>query len=44
MIFACTDRLAMKAAFDALVAKVVEPEMTCFGDWGVCDCIGIIPP
>lgn len=33
-----------KAAFDALLVQVDEPAMTCFGDWGVCDCIEIMPP
>ncbi|MBK9753509.1 MAG: hypothetical protein IPO88_08385 [Nannocystis sp.] len=28
-----------QAAFDAFVAQVAEPEMTCFGDWDVCECI-----
>ena len=48
---AVSERLAIinnpklpKAAFDALIAKVVEPAMHCFGDWGVCDCIGIRSP
>ena len=33
-----------KAAFDGLLAQVAEPPLTCFGDWGVCDCIEITPP
>ena len=44
---AVTERLAIvntpklpQAAFDAFVAQVVEPEMSCFGDWGICDCTG----
>jgi hypothetical protein len=32
-----------EAAFAALLTQVDEPAMTCFGDWGVCDCIEIIP-
>lgn len=32
-----------QAAFDAFVAQVSEPEKTCFGDWGVCECIYFNP-
>lgn len=33
-----------QAEVDAFLAQVSAPEMTCFGDWGVCDCVEIIPP
>lgn len=33
-----------QAAFDAFLAQVSEPEMTCFGGWDVCECIWINPP
>ena len=33
-----------QAAVDVLLAQVSEPALTCFGDWGVCDCIEINPP
>jgi len=32
-----------QAAFDAFLAQVTAPEMTCFGDWGLCDCISFNP-
>ena len=30
--------------FDAFLAKLPPPAAVCFGDWGECDCVQIIPP
>lgn len=31
-------------AFDAFLAGLDAPGNVCFGDWGACDCVEIIPP